>query len=125
MIPYAFPAAKFDPDLLVAAQKRNVDALTGMSQIMADGMRAFAERQSEIAQVSMKHFMAETQTFMTSKPTEIKPGDVTGKAKTAYEAAIANAQELGNIVVKAQSDAINLLNKAAIDNFDDIKKISG
>ena len=124
MAPYAFPTAKFDPELFAAAQKRNVDAFTGASQIFADGMRAFVERQTEITQASMKQFMADSQTFMTSKPTEMKPGDVTGKVKNAYEAAIANAQELGNIVVKAQTDAMNVLNNAAVANFDDMKKIS-
>jgi hypothetical protein len=124
MAPYTFPTPKFDAELFAAAQKRNVDAFTGASQIFADGMRAFAQRQSEIAQASMKQFMADSQAFLTSKPTEVKPADVAGKVKAAYEAAIANAQELGNIVVKAQTDALNVLNTAAVANFDDMKKVA-
>jgi hypothetical protein len=121
---YVFPTPKFDADLFAAAQKRNMDAFTGASQIFADGMRTFAQRQSEIAQASMKQFMADSQAFLTTKPTEVKPADVAGKVKSAYEAAVANAQELGNIVVKAQTDALNVLNGAAVQNFDDMKKVA-
>ncbi|WP_027135232.1 phasin family protein [Geminicoccus roseus] len=123
MAQFAFPAPKFDADLFAAAQKRNVEAFTGATQIFADGMRTLAQRQSEIAQASMKQFMADSQAFLTTKPTEVKPADVAGKVKTAYESAIANVQELGNIVVKAQTDALNVLNNAAVANFDDMKKV--
>jgi hypothetical protein len=119
-----FQPPKFDTDLFVAAQKRNVDAFTGASQIFADGLRALAQRQVEITQASMKQFMTDSQAFLTSKPTEVKPADMAGKVKSAYEAAVANAQELGNIVVKAQSDAMNVLNNAAVANFDDMKKVT-
>jgi hypothetical protein len=121
---YAFPAPKFDADLFVAMQKRNVDAFTGASQIVADGLRTLAQRQAEIAQASFKQFMADSQAFMTAKPTEVKPGDVAAKVKSSYEAAVANAQELGNLVVKVQTDAMNVLNNAAVASFDDMKKIA-
>ena len=124
MASYAFPAPKFDADLFVALQKRNVEALTGATQIFADGMRTLAQRQAEIAQASLKQFMADSQAFLVSKPTEVKPGDVAAKVKTAYETALANAQELGNIVVKAQTEAMSVLNNAAMASFDDVKKIS-
>lgn len=124
MTPYAFPTLKFDADLLVAAQKRNVDAFTSASQIFADGVRAFAQRNVEISQASMKQFMADGQAFMTTKPTEMKPADLASKVKSGYEAAIANAQELGTIVTKTHTDALNVLNTAAVANFDDMKKVT-
>ena len=120
----AFPTPKFDADLFAAAQKRNMDAFTGASQIFADGLRTLAQRQAEITQASMKQFMADSQAFLTTKPTEVKPGDVAAKVKSTYETAVANVQELGNIVVKAHTDALNVLNNAAIATFDDMKKVS-
>jgi hypothetical protein len=124
----AKPAMKFpmmfDAEVFSVAQKRNVEALTTAAQIMADGARAFAKRQSEIVEQSFKEMMAESEAMLKVKPDAMKAGDTFGKAKVMFEKAVANAQELGNIVVKAQSEAVNVLSNAAVANLEDMKKVA-
>lgn len=124
----AKPAMKFpmmfDAETVAAAQKRNVDALTSAAQIMADGMRAYVKRQSEIVEASFKDMMAESEAMLKAKPEAAKPAEALAKVKTYYEKAVAHAQELGGIVVKAQTEAVNVLSNAAVANLEDMKKLA-
>jgi phasin family protein len=124
----AKPAMKFpmmfDAETVAAAQKRNVDALTSAAQIMADGMRAYVKRQTEIVEASFKDMMAESEAMLKAKPEAAKPAEALAKVKTFYEKAVANAQELGGIVVKAQTEAVNVLSNAAVANLEDMKKLA-
>ena len=45
----------FDPEALLAAQRRNVEALTSAGKIVADGMRTYAERQVSLMQDGMRN----------------------------------------------------------------------
>lgn len=124
----AKPAMKFpmifDAETVAAAQKRNVDALTNAAQIMADGLRAYVKRQTEIVEASFKDMMAESEAMLKVKPEAGKPAEALAKVKTFYEKAVANAQELGGIVVKAQTEAVNVLSNAAVANLEDMKKLA-
>jgi hypothetical protein len=95
------PFLMFDADQLIAAQQRNVDAVTSASQIVVDGAKAWS-----------------------GKPGEFKPADQIAKAKTAYEAAVAHTRELTEIAVKAQSEAFGVLAKAMMANLDEMKSLA-
>jgi hypothetical protein len=51
----------FDPQALLEAQRRNLDAFTNAGQIVADGMRTYAERQVAMVQESMQTLWSELQ----------------------------------------------------------------
>jgi hypothetical protein len=48
------PAA-FDPEALLAIQRRNVEAFTSAGKIVAEGMRTYAERQAGLMQEAMRN----------------------------------------------------------------------
>lgn len=121
------PQAMFptvDPDHLLAAQQRNVDAMTSAGQIMVDGAKAFALRQGEIMQATIEQWMASGQQAFVAKPVALKPADQLAEVKSTYEAAIANARELAEIAMRAQTDAMGVLSKCAAANLDDMKSLA-
>ncbi|MGH1479072.1 MAG: TIGR01841 family phasin [Geminicoccales bacterium] len=115
------PFQTVDADKVLAAQQRNIDAFANASQIVVDGAKALAQRQSEIVQGSVDQWMAASQSAFSMKPGEFVPADQMNKAKSAYESAVANSKEIADIAMKAQSEAASVLTKAFMANVDDMK----
>ena len=51
----------FNPEALLEAQRRNFAAFTNAGNIVADGMRSYAERQVAMMQESMSHLWSVVQ----------------------------------------------------------------
>jgi hypothetical protein len=117
--PLPFPI--FDADRLSAAQQRNIDAFASASQIVVDGVKAMAQRQSEMMQASVDQFVAAGQ---GTKTLDFQPGDQIANARSWYEAAVNHAKELVEIAMKAQGEAVDVLTKCAMANIDDMKSLA-
>lgn len=115
------PFQTVDADKVLAAQQRNIDAFANASQIVVDGAKALAQRQSEMVQSSVDQWMAASQGSFSMKPGEFVPADQMNKAKSACEDAVANSKEIADIAVKAQSEATAVLTKCFMANIDDMK----
>jgi phasin family protein len=120
--PLPFPM--FDGDRMVAAQQRNLDAWASASQIVVDGVKAIAQRQSEIMQSSVGQWVATGQGAMNGKPADFKPADQIATVRSGYEQAVNNARELAEIALKAQSEAVDVLTKCMMANIDDLKSLA-
>ncbi|HYZ27126.1 MAG TPA: phasin family protein [Geminicoccaceae bacterium] len=120
--PLLFPM--LDADRLSAAQQRNLDAFASASQIVVDGVKAIAQRQSEMMQASVDQFVAAGPGMFTGKATDFQPADQIARAKSAYETAVSNAKELTEIAMKAQGEAVDVLTKCALANIDDFKSLA-
>ena len=120
--PLPFPM--FDGDRMVAAQQRNLDAWASASQIVVDGVKAIAQRQSEMMQSSVEQWVATGQGAMNGKPADFKPADQIATVKSGYEQAVTNARELAEIALKAQSEAVDVLTKCMMANIDDLKSLA-
>lgn len=118
------PFQTVDADKVLAAQQRNIDAFANASQIVVDGAKVLAQRQSELMQSSVDQWMAASQGALSMKPGEFVPADQMGKVKTAYESAVSNAKEMTEIAMKAQGEAISVLTKCFMANIEDIKSFS-
>jgi hypothetical protein len=115
------PFAMFDADRLTAAQQRNLDAFASASQIVVDGVKAMAQRQSEMMRASVDQFVGANP---VDRPLEFQPADQIATAKSMYEVAVSNARELAEIAMKAQSEAVDVLTKCAMANIDDLKSLA-
>jgi Phasin protein len=105
----------FDPEALLAAQRRNVEALTSAGKIVADGMRTYAERQVSLMQDGMRNLWGEIQT-KGSATAPANPADQLARMRAAFDRVLAQVQELSQVLLKAQSDALAVLNDAAVAN---------
>lgn len=118
----AFPM--LDTDQFVALQQRNVDAFTSAGQIVVDGAKAIALRQSEMMQSTVGQWLANGQQAMNGKASEFKPADQVAQFKSSYEAAVSNAKELTEIALKAQGEALGVLTKCMVANLDEMKSLA-
>ncbi len=122
MMPMMKPA---DAEAVMAAQRRNLEAMTNAGQILADGARSFAQRQSEMVQARMSDFNAKAGHYM--KPQQADATAVEGQlaeAKSAYQQTVSDTRELMEIVTKAQADALRVVNQCVLSNLDEMKKLT-
>jgi phasin family protein len=117
----AFKLPGFDLNTVVDIQRRNVEAVTAANQTLVQGLQTVAQRQGEIARQSVK----QVQDLLSVKPssasvpeTLVKQIDLT---KTAYEKTVADARELGDIVVKVGSEAGDILSRRVVASLDEVK----
>lgn len=120
----ATPFQTIDADKVLAAQQRNIDAFANAGQIVVDGAKVLAQRQSELMQSSVDQWMAAGQGAMALKPGEFVQADQLTKVKSACETAVSNAKEMSEIAMKAQGEAASVLTKCFMANIDDMKAFS-
>src|SRR4051812_31191281 len=106
----------FDPEALLDAQRRIVAALTDAGNIVAEGMRSYAERHVTIVQDSMSHLWSELQSVGKRAPAA--PTDQLERMRAAFESVVAQVQELGNHMLEVQRQAVTVLNECASKNLE-------
>ena len=106
----------FDPEALLAVQRRNVEAFTEAGKIVADGMRGYAEGQVGLMQQAMRDLWGAIQTGGGIPARAADPSDQLARMRAAFERVLAQVQELAGLLLKAQGDALAVLNEAATAN---------
>ena len=113
-----------DTEALLAAHKRNLETLTAANKVAMEGAQAVIKRNMEIMQQSMAE-MGETMRAMTSA--DASPQDrATRQAdllKRAYERTLANAKELGEMIQKANTEAMHVLNARVSEAMGEVKAL--
>lgn len=113
-----------DVDALVASQKKNLEALTAANRVAFEGLQAVAKRQAEILQETMNETTkAVDQVAKAGSPAEIaaKQADL---AKQAFERALGNMREMGEMAAKSNQEAANAINARISATFDEIRDMA-
>ena len=112
-----------DMEALMAAQKRNMEAMSAANRIALEGAQAVAKRHMEIMQQTMAE-MTETMRAITSTESpNAKAARQAEMLKKSYEHAVANAQELADLIQRANGEAIGLLNQRFAEAMDEVKTL--
>lgn len=111
-------ASLFDPEALMEAQRRNFTAFTSAGNIVATGMRSYAERQVTMVQSSMQHLWSVMQASAGKPATGAAPSQHMDQMREAFEKVLAQVNDLGNHLLKVQSEAMAVLNDCASKNFE-------
>ena len=113
-----------DIDTVVANQRKNIEALTNANRVAMEGMQALAKRQAEILQETM----SETFKAVDAISKSASPQDAATKemeiTKQGFERALANMQELAQMVSNASEDTSKVINNRISETLDEIKKMA-
>jgi hypothetical protein len=104
-----------DPQALLAVHQRNVEAFRSAGNIVAEGMRAYAERQVGMVQEAMRNLWWEFQTGGRGAAAT-EPSDQAARMRAAFDQALGQVQELSQLLLKVQSEALAVLNDCAAAN---------
>lgn len=113
-----------DTEAMMAAQRRNIEAMTSATQILSDGVKTFAQRQAEIVQTRMDEFAIAGEKVFKQDVKNVDAVAVIDEVKASYEKALSDMEELGSIMTQAQSDVMNVMKGCVMANFDDMKKLA-
>src|SRR5689334_24413843 len=115
----AFPG--FNVDSLAAAQRRNLEAFTQANQLAVEGFQAVARRQVELARQSVDEASALLREWTQPSAPEERVAKNVELAKQAFEKSVANVRELGELVSKANAEALSVINKRVSEGFEEIR----
>ena len=111
-----------DISALLAAQNRNIEALTQANKLALEGMQTLAKRQMEIwTQTMTEASKAIGNLNMTLDPRE-RAQVQTELTKRAFEQALANMRTLADLVQQANRDAVDVIGKRVADGLDELKQ---
>jgi phasin family protein len=99
-----FAAPKVDMDAFMAAQRKSLEVMTAANQAAFDGVRAIAERQADMVRESVEATAGAVEAMRTVK----EPKDAMEKqadfARTAFDKAVKDSDELRELAVKTGND---------------------
>lgn len=119
---FSFPG--LDVDSLVAAQRKNIEALTQANQLAVEGAQAVARRQVEIARQAVDEASSLLREWTQPGAPEDRFAKNAEIAKQAFEKSVATARELAELVTKANSDAFNVIHKRVAEGLDELRDLA-
>jgi phasin family protein len=112
-----------DMEAVLAAHKRNLEALSEANRVALEGAQAVARRHMEIMQSTMAGL---TDTLKSMSATETPASRAAKQAellKQAYENAVSNTRELGDLIQKSNAEAMGKLNHRFSEAMTEMKTL--
>jgi len=115
----------FMPDMeaLLTAQRRNLEALAEANKVAIEGAQAVARRNLEIMQQTMAELSQNMQVMMSPEAPHTKVAKQAEMAKDAYQHAVSNLKELGELIQHANTEALQVLEKRFKEALNEVKSL--
>lgn len=111
----------FDMQALMALQQKNMEAFQHAQRTMIEGVQMVMKREIEIVQHSIEDAMKTIQELMGETDPKANVKKRVEAAKQTLESALANLRELTSLSQKSSEEAFAILNKRALESFDEVK----
>jgi phasin family protein len=112
-----------DVEPLLAAQRRNIEALTAANRVAMEGAQAVARRHMEIMQQAMAEMTETVRALSSTNDPATRASRQAELLKSAHERAVANLQELSDMIQRANGEAVSLLNHRFAEAMDEVKSL--
>ena len=113
-----------DIDAFVAASRRNMETLTAANKVALEGAQTVARRHMEIMQQSMGELTEAVSAMSAVETPQAKAAKQAELLKHAYERAVSNMKELGDLIQQSNADAVKLLNARFAEAMDEVKALA-
>jgi phasin family protein len=118
-----FPASLPDTGALMAAHRRNMDALSQANRMALEGAQAVARRHMEIMQQTMTELTEHVRELASSETPQAKAARAAELLKRSYEHAVANIRELSDLIQRSNTEALGLLDHRFKEAMDEVKHL--
>ena len=113
-----------DMDSVMAAQRKNIEALTSANKLAFEGMQAVARRQADVMRQMMEEMSGMISDMMTTGSPEEKVARQAEMAKKTFERILANMKELAEMLSKSNSEAANVINGRISESLEELKAMA-
>jgi phasin family protein len=110
-----------DMEAFVSASRRNMETLTAANRVALEGAQAVARRHMEILQQSMAELTEAVRSMSSVEAPQAKAARQAELLKQAYERAVSNMKEIGDLIQHSHAEAMQLLNVRSVDALNEIK----
>lgn len=114
-------APNLDMETVASTQRKNLEAIATANQVAFEGFKACCQRQADIARHAMEEFGRVTKEMNAVGTPEEKLARQAELAKQTFESAINNTREIVDMVNKANDEAVNVISRRMVANFDEMK----
>lgn len=131
--PAAFDFSKFfsemkmpampDMEEVLNAHKRNLEALSEANRMALEGAQAVARRHMEIMQSTMAGLTSTMKEISVSETPATRVVKQTDLLKQAYENAVSNTRELGDLIQRSNAEAMQKLNNRFAEAMTEMKAL--
>jgi phasin family protein len=112
-----------DMEALVAAQRRNFEAMTTANKVAMEGAQAIAKRHMEIMQAAMSEMTDSVKALASADSAQARAAKQAELLKASYEKAVAHMKELAELMQRANGEAVSVLNKRFVEAVDEVKQL--
>lgn len=112
-----------DAEALMRAHQRNIEALSAANRIALEGAQAVAKRHMEIMQQTMAELTETLRAMSGAEPPQEKAARQADLLKSAYERAVENTRELGDLIQRSNGEALTALNQRIAEAIDEVKDL--
>jgi len=114
-----FPFATLDVEALMAAQRKNLEALTQANQLAVQGFQEIAKRQVEFARGAMDEASTMVREWTETGTAEERLQKQAAFAKQAFERGVNGTREVVELAGKTQTEAFDVLNKRFAESVEE------
>lgn len=112
-----------DVEAVLAAHKRNLEALTEANRAALEGAQLVARRHMEILQETMAGLSETLKDLASNQTPATRASKQAELLQKAYESAVANTKELGDLIQKSNAEAMNKLNTRFSEAMTEMKTL--
>jgi phasin family protein len=116
-----FRVPGFDAEALMAAQRRNIEAVTTANQLAIEGVQAVVRRQTEILRQMVEESSSSLRELVSTGAPEKKIAQQTDIVKASFEKTLANLRELTEMIAKSNTEAADILAKRVGESLTELK----
>ncbi len=113
-----------DPEALMAAQQKNMDALVQANKAAAAGYQDLFKKQMSIFEETMAEAQAHLKNFDATKLDPEKAKASADLAKAAFEKALANMQALAESAQKANTEAYDIVSARIKESLAELRDMA-
>ncbi|HRJ12221.1 MAG TPA: phasin family protein [Alphaproteobacteria bacterium] len=117
-----FRVPTVDVEMMVTAQRKNVEAFTAANRLAIEGIQAVMRRQLEI----FRQTVEESSRTIKDMATTAEPNDRLTKQvemlRSAYDQALSNMNELTDMLQKSNTEAAELIQTRVSEAMGEVKK---
>ncbi|CAK0740598.1 Phasin [uncultured Gammaproteobacteria bacterium] len=112
-----------DIEVIVSAQRKNIEALTAANEMALEGIQAVARRQAEILRQTMEETGKLVSDMVAAGGTGNAAVNQAELVKGAFEKALGNMKELAEMVAKSNTDATTVISKRVGEGLEEMKSV--
>ena len=117
-----FQVPQIDVDSIIAAQRKNIEALTAANKAAVEGVQALSVRQNEILQENLKEATEAVNELSKVDGPEDATAKQTELLKASFAKALGNMKDLAELVAQLNTETSTVINGRIFETLEEVKR---